>query len=280
MTSEKLLVLESAHGPLANSLALLGFDTTTVTTLADAVAAVSGCAGVVVAPDLSAAGFDAVAAAYGGPRGVHRATEKHAMTGFRTYWLQGQPLSVLAFSGSARTGSLNRTLLALGVAALRERNVVVRELEGAEQLPLYNGDLEADGLPESVLAMGRIFFRHQGLLLATPEYNGFPTPLLKNTLDWVSRSTGGAPGSSAFNGTVAATVSAAGGSGGARVRPLVRTLLTNLRMNVVDAELGIAKAFSAFDADGSLRDPAHEAQLNVVADALVGELKERWTSVE
>jgi NAD(P)H-dependent FMN reductase len=55
------------------------------------------------------------------------------------------------------------------------------------ELPLFNEDLEADGVPENAARLKALFVSHDGLLIAAPEYNSSITPLLKNTIDWVSR---------------------------------------------------------------------------------------------
>src|ERR1700758_2127174 len=98
-------------------------------------------------------------------------------------------VKILAISGSSRRDSLNQMLL--DVAAVGARNV------GAEvtpvqltdyDLPIYDADFEDErGLPEGAHALQDLFLRHNALLLATPEYNGGYTALLKNALDWVSR---------------------------------------------------------------------------------------------
>jgi chromate reductase, NAD(P)H dehydrogenase (quinone) len=276
--TEHVVILEPEDGTLGQSLTLLGFDVVRVQAVALAVGAMNGADGLVAAHGVSGRDLEQLRAACTVPRGVFVAPEKHPLTDFRSYWLRGLPLAVLAMSGSARKGSYNGKLLGLAADAVRAAGVPVTVLDMNETpLPLYHGGLEAGGaLPDEVHAMQRVFFRHHGFLVAAPEYNGFPTPLLKNTLDWVSRSTGGAPGSSAFSGTVAGIVSAAGGGAGARVRPLVRLLLGNLRMDVVDAEAGIPKASAAFTPDDSLKDPADMAAVNEVAVQMVNALQKRF----
>ncbi len=98
-------------------------------------------------------------------------------------------IRILAFSGSARNGSLNRKLLGVAVDAARTAGAEVTLLEPEDYtLPMYNGDLEStDGLPIKAAKLVSLALQHHALLIASPEYNSFPTPLLKNILDWMSR---------------------------------------------------------------------------------------------
>ena len=99
------------------------------------------------------------------------------------------PPRFLAFSGSARRESLNRKLLAVLVDAVQslKAEVTVADLNTYE-LPLYHGDLEdASGLPSGAVRLIEEIQQHDGLLIASPEYNSMMTPLLKNTIDWCTR---------------------------------------------------------------------------------------------
>ena len=142
-------------------------------------------------------------------------------------------IRILAFSGSARNDSLNRKLLAAAVQAARAAGAEVTLLEPAEYtLPLYDGDFEsAEGMPEKAAKLISLALKHHALLIASPEYNAFITPLLKNTLDWMSRAD-----AEPFAGKAAAVVSASPGAlGGMRSQVLAKQLLMNLGCHVVPA---------------------------------------------
>ena len=96
---------------------------------------------------------------------------------------------ILAFSGSIRRESWNRKLIRVAVDATRAAGGDVTLIDLADYpLPLYNGDLEErDGLPDNAQRLKALFKEHDALLIASPEYNSSMPPLLKNTLDWVSR---------------------------------------------------------------------------------------------
>lgn len=177
---------------------------------------------------------------------------------------------LLAFCGSARRDSVNRRLLAAGMVAARRAGAEVTSLDlTRELLPLYDGDAEAaQGLPPAALELKRQFAAHDGFLIATPEYNGFFTPLLKNTLDWVSRPLEGSP--PPFAGKAAGLLAASpGAQGGLRGLPHLRLLLSNLGVTVSPAQMALGNAEQAFTTDGRLADPGQQAMLEKCVAELV-----------
>jgi len=55
-------------------------------------------------------------------------------------------------------------------------------------LPIYDGDLQSrSGVPKNAVDLKRMIASHHGVLIVTPEYNSSVPPLVKNTIDWVSR---------------------------------------------------------------------------------------------
>ena len=174
---------------------------------------------------------------------------------------------VLAISGSARSGSLNRRLLALAVAGAEAAGasctgVDLRELA----LPIYDRDLEQErGVPASAGRLRDLFASHGGLLLASPEYNGGLPPLLKNALDWASRSPAGRPDLSPFRGVVAGILSASPNSfGGVRALAQARALLAELGCVVLPAQVALARAQAAFGEDGRLLDAERQRQVEAL----------------
>jgi len=168
------------------------------------------------------------------------------------------PAKILALAGSARRDSINKKLLAIGVAGARAAGAQVTELDLAHYpLPLYDGDLEAkDGLPGNALKLKAIFTQHDGLLLACPEYNSSITPLLKNTIDWVSRPAGAdEPMLAAYRGKTAALLAASPGAlGGLRGLVHVRAILGNIGVLVLPGQIAVPKAHEVFDEAGNLTD--------------------------
>ena len=182
---------------------------------------------------------------------------------------------VLVISGSARHGSLNQQLAAVAARALEQAGARVTPIDlRALALPIYDADVEAQGMPEGARTLRRLFAEHDALLLASPEYNGFPTPLLINALDWASRPVAedGLPsGPAAMSGTVAGLLSASPGAFGG-LRSLLHTrqfLQMNFGMLVVPEQFGLGQADKAFDAAGALVDAKAQAAVERVVQSVL-----------
>jgi NAD(P)H-dependent FMN reductase len=171
---------------------------------------------------------------------------------------------ILAFAGSLRAGSYNKKLIRIAAEGARSSGAVVTEIDLRDfPLPIYDADLEsADGLPENAITLKRLFAEQHGLLLACPEYNGSITGVLKNTIDWVSRSAPTAPALAAFSDKVAGLTAASPGAlGGLRGLYTVRWVLTTLGCVVLPGQVAVARAHEAFEADGRLRDAKLQASV-------------------
>lgn len=182
------------------------------------------------------------------------------------------PPRILAFAGSARQGSWNKKLVRLAAAGARAAGAEVTLVELEDYtLPLFNQDDEAEhGLPENARKLKDLMLSHQGFLISSPEYNSSITPLLKNTIDWVSRPVKGEPPLACFDGKAAMLVSASPGAlGGLRGLVTVRSILGNLGTHVLPGTISISQAHEAFADDGSLKDPAKQQRVEKLAGDLV-----------
>jgi NAD(P)H-dependent FMN reductase len=178
---------------------------------------------------------------------------------------------ILVFAGSARSASLNKRLAAVAARAVQAAGAQATLLDLRDyELPLYDGDLEQRGLPPKLAELKALFKAHHGLLLACPEYNGSITPLLKNTLDWVSRPAPGEKPLECYEGKVAGLVAASPGAlGGLRGLVHVRAILGGIRVLVVPEQAAIGGANKAFDEQGELVDEKQRASVSAVANAVV-----------
>ena len=177
------------------------------------------------------------------------------------------PVRILAFAGSARRESLNRKLLGVAVQAVRDEGAEVTLLDLNEfSLPLYHGDLEdAQGMPANATKLVELITAHAALLIASPEYNSYFSPLLKNTIDWCTRAE-----DNPFTGKVAAVISASpGGYGGVRSATHLRALLLHLGCHIVPAQCNLPRAQEAFDAHGALKDARTLKNVQSVARELI-----------
>lgn len=182
---------------------------------------------------------------------------------------------ILAFAGSNRKESFNRKLLHAAAEAAKAAGAHVTLLELRDYpLPIMDQDLEKEsGIPENAMKLKKIFIEHQGFVIASPEYNSSVTPLLKNTIDWVSRPVPGEPALAAYQGKVATLLSASSGAlGGLRGLVHLRAILGNIGVIVLPEQLAISSAHEAFNADGSLKDakqqPKLENAMKQLADAV------------
>ncbi len=179
---------------------------------------------------------------------------------------------ILAFSGSARRDSFNQQL---ATAAARHAEAAGADVTLVSlrdfPMPLFNQDEEDEhGQPEAATALKALFVDHDGLLIASPEYNGSITPLLKNTLDWLSRRNGEEPSMIAYKGKTAAIMGAsAGGLGGLRGLVHVRAILSNLGVLVIPKQFALRAAHNAFDDSGDLKNERDRDTVVQLTESLV-----------
>lgn len=173
-------------------------------------------------------------------------------------------LRILAFAGSARRQSHNKQLGRAAALAAQDADTGVTWIDLRDfDIPLYDADLEAEhGLPPELLRLRALFAAHDALIVASPEYNGFFSPLLKNTLDWLSRPAAGAPRHAVFAGKpVLLLCAAGGGTGGARGLEQLRLQFGYLQARVHEHQFILAHSAQAFDASGRLRTRELHASL-------------------
>jgi len=178
-------------------------------------------------------------------------------------------VKILAFAGSTREGSFNKILLRTAVrgAESAAASVTVIDLDNY-RMPIYDSDLEAEsGLPENAKKLQSLFLEHNGLLIAAPEYNSSVTPVLKNTIDWVTR-WNGAANLRCFAGKTAGIMAAGGGAGGLRGLVHLRQILGNIGVLVLPGQATVSGAWTAFDDGGDLIDEGHRSAVESVGASL------------
>ena len=171
---------------------------------------------------------------------------------------------ILAFAGSTRTDSFNKKLVKIAVSGARAAGAEVTHVDLRDYpMPLYDGDLEAkEGIPENARKFKELMLANDGLLISAPEYNSGITGVLKNTIDWASRTAPGEKPLACFTGKVAALMSASPGAlGGLRGLVHVRSILGNIGVLILSDQKSISKAGEAFNPDGGLKDPKDQAAI-------------------
>ena len=182
---------------------------------------------------------------------------------------------ILVFAGSARREALSKRLARAAAKALAEAGAAVTLIDLADYpQPLYNADLEAaEGLPASIIELQGLLAAHDALLVATPEYNGSVPPLVKNTLDWCSRTNPASPAASGLavyaNKPAAIVSSSPGALGGLRALFHLRDMLGYLGMVVLPQQLAVGQGADAFEPTGdALKDARQHKALAALAGAL------------
>ena len=162
---------------------------------------------------------------------------------------------ILVFAGSIRTGAYSGKTADAAQKELALQGAEVTRISLADYpLPIMDQDLEAEkGVPENAYKLARLFVAHDGILIATPEYNGSMPPLLKNAIDWISRvrKDGGRPLKPLPGRVVAICSSSDGHFAGIRSASHLRQVLAHIQMEVIAPQLSVPYAAEAFDADGA-----------------------------
>ena len=180
-------------------------------------------------------------------------------------------IKILAFSGSLRQASFNSAIVKIAAEGAKAAGAEVTVIELRDfPMPLYDGDLEAaSGLPEHGKRFKQLLLNHQGLLIASPEYNSSFSAALKNAIDWASRPAPGEPSLAAFAGKTAALCSASPGAlGGLRGLVALRSLLGNISVTVLPQQVTVPKAGEALD-KGVVKDPKQHQSLLDLGTRLV-----------
>jgi chromate reductase len=177
------------------------------------------------------------------------------------------PIHILGLSGSLRRASLNTALLRAAGELLPADAVL--EIRPLHDLPFFNEDVEAEGIPAPVQALKAKIQAADALLLAVPEYNYSIAPALKNAIDWASRPYG----ASVLVGKPVAILGASAGMGTVRAQLHLRDVAITTGLHVLNQpEIFIGRAAEKFDDELRLTDEPTRAILARMLQRLV-----HWT---
>ena len=181
---------------------------------------------------------------------------------------------ILVIPGSLRSGSYNVRLAALATKELALADADVTRISLADYpLPLFDADLAfKEGPPENARKLKRMLEAHRGIFIASPEYNASITPLLKNTIDWISVVR--EPGEvqlAVFQHRAFALGGASPGRSGAlnSLLTLRQVLAIGCRALVVPEQIAIPSAEQAFNDKDELVDARAAGQLKTVVKKLI-----------
>jgi chromate reductase len=185
---------------------------------------------------------------------------------------------ILVIPGSLRAKSYNVRLAALAAKELTLADAEVTRISLLDYpLPIYDADTaETAGPPSNAVKLKQLMSVHQGVFIASPEYNASITPLIKNTIDWISavRERGEAP-LAAYQNRVFALGGASPGRSGAThsLLALRQVLAVGCRALVIAEQVTVPNAEQAFDEMDELKDARAAGQLKLVVRKLVDTAK-------
>ena len=179
---------------------------------------------------------------------------------------------ILVFPGSNRAGAYSGKTADAAARELARLECLVTRISLIDYpMPIMDEDLQRlEGIPGNVIKFGRLIAAQDGLLIASPEYNGSIPPLLKNAIDWVSRiSRDGDTPLKPFAGKIVGLCSSSPGNfAGILALSHLRPVLIRLGMQVVSEQCSVSNAETAFNSDGSLKDERAAANMAKVCKAL------------
>ena len=181
---------------------------------------------------------------------------------------------ILVIPGSLRSGSHNVRLAALAAKELVLAEADVTRISLADYpLPIFDADLARQtGTPQSALNLKRLMSAHRGVFIASPEYNASITPLIKNTIDWISAvRERGDPPHAAYQNRVFALGGASPGPSGAMqsLIALRQVLAVGCGALVLAEQICVPNAGDAFDEMDELRDARLAEQVKLVVRCLI-----------
>ncbi len=191
---------------------------------------------------------------------------------------------ILAFAGSLRENSYNKRVVKTAIEGAKRAGAEVTYINLKDYLmPIYDADdQEANGFPETALKLQKLLSEHDGLLIASPEYNGSLPGGLKNAIDWASRQSDEFKMGEVFKGKIGAIMTASpGGFGGIRCLGHLRSVLTILQVNVLPSEIAVGKVHEMFDGNGEkITDDKMKKLLESLGESLADMLKKTHGEIE
>src|ERR1700729_4022544 len=182
-------------------------------------------------------------------------------------------LKILVIPGSLRTGSLNARLAAAAAHELAQAGAEVTRISlGDFPLPIYDGDLQTkSGVPKNAVNLKRMMSIHHGVVIVTPEYNSSVPPLVKNTIDWITRvqDPHESRGQVFREKPFAIAAASEGRLGGTRALAALRLILSACRATVIPNQLALSFAGEAYDDMDRLKHPADIEALGALVRQLI-----------
>ena len=191
---------------------------------------------------------------------------------------------ILVFAGSIRSGAFSGRTADVAQKTLALEGAEVTRISLVDYpLPIMDEDLEKEhGIPGNAMNLARLIDAHDGVLIASPEYNGSIPPLLKNAIDWVSRvrHDDGRMLRPLAGKPAGLCSSSAGRFAGIRAANHLRAVLVRCQMDVVTPECSVPEAASAFDEAGAFRDERLQKSMEILCRTLTQAARQASTRIE
>ena len=191
---------------------------------------------------------------------------------------------ILAFAGSLREHSYSKRVVKTAIKGAETAGAEVTYIDLRDYpMPIYNADdHEKDGFSANALNLQKLLAAHDGLLIASPEYNGSLSGALKNAIDWASRQSDEYKMGEVFKGKVAAIMTESPGAfGGLRCLGHLRGVLSILLVNVLPSEIAVGNVGKMFDGNGvEMTDEKMKKILEDLGASLVDILKKTHGEIE
>jgi chromate reductase len=171
---------------------------------------------------------------------------------------------IATFIGSLRKASSHRAMFNYAQQAAKAHGIELREVD-ISNFTLYNSDVEATGIPADVTAAAKAVETADALLFFSPEYNYSITGVLKNAIDWISRTprVTPVPMASPFFRKTAGVISGGGGFKGLRSQVTLRQIGVFLQLDFMPLpEVGVALFEGQKIVDGKLVDPTTQKAID------------------
>jgi chromate reductase, NAD(P)H dehydrogenase (quinone) len=182
-------------------------------------------------------------------------------------------LKILVIPGSLRSGSHNAKLAMAAAYELAQAGADVTRISLADYpLPIYDGDLQAkSGVPKNAVNLKRMMGAHHGVLIVTPEYNSSVPPLVKNTIDWITRvqDPHETRGQVFREKPFAIAAASEGRLGGTRALAALRLILSACHATVVPNQLALSFADQAYDDMDRLKKAADIEAMQALVRQLI-----------
>ncbi len=193
-------------------------------------------------------------------------------------------LKILAFAGSLREHSFSKRVVKTALKGAETAGADVTYIDLRDfPMPIYNeDDHKQKGFDENALKLQKLLNEHQGLLIASPEYNGSLSGALKNAIDWTSRPSDEFKMGEVFAGKISAIMTESpGGFGGIRCLGHLRSILSILGVNVLPSEIAVSKVHEMFDGnDEAMTDEKMKNLLENLGASLVDVIKKLHGEIE